>query len=156
MAGYVIDLAEADAFLFDLDGVLTSLFDAQVDGLGRERLDLPGKPAPDAFVEAARRLRAALIESGADVARPFGPTAATMAVAVLLRRAEDLGHPLHHPRHVGHHHPRAHRSRAHRAGTHPGAPTGPRRLRRRLRLRIRDGCHAYYRGSQDRECVSHG
>ncbi len=35
---------------------LTSLFDAQVDGVERERLSLPGKPAPDTFLEAARRL----------------------------------------------------------------------------------------------------
>jgi beta-phosphoglucomutase family hydrolase len=35
---------------------LTSLFDARVDGVERERLGLPGKPAPDTFLEAARRL----------------------------------------------------------------------------------------------------
>lgn len=35
---------------------LTGLFDAQVDGLEVARLGLRGKPAPDAFVEAARRL----------------------------------------------------------------------------------------------------
>lgn len=35
---------------------LTSLFDARVDGHEIDRLRLPGKPAPDAFLEAARRL----------------------------------------------------------------------------------------------------
>ncbi len=43
------------------------LFDAQVDGIEAERLDLDGKPDPDTFLEAARRLgvepeRAAVIE----------------------------------------------------------------------------------------------
>ncbi|MGV8074159.1 MAG: trehalose-phosphatase [Syntrophobacteraceae bacterium] len=33
------------------------LFDVIVDGVDAERLDLPGKPAPDLFLEAARRLR---------------------------------------------------------------------------------------------------
>lgn len=32
------------------------LFDARVDGIEAERLRLPGKPAPDTFLEAARRL----------------------------------------------------------------------------------------------------
>ncbi len=35
---------------------LTGLFDAQVDGVTLEQLGLPGKPAPDMFLEAARRL----------------------------------------------------------------------------------------------------
>lgn len=35
---------------------LTDCFDVRVDGLESERLRLPGKPAPDAFLEAARRL----------------------------------------------------------------------------------------------------
>ncbi len=35
---------------------LTDLFDDRVDGLVAEELGLPGKPAPDTFVEAARRL----------------------------------------------------------------------------------------------------
>jgi trehalose 6-phosphate phosphatase len=35
---------------------LTSLFDVRVDGHDIDRLGLPGKPAPDAFLEAARRL----------------------------------------------------------------------------------------------------
>jgi beta-phosphoglucomutase family hydrolase len=35
---------------------IAALFDARVDGLDLARLELPGKPAPDAFLEAARRL----------------------------------------------------------------------------------------------------
>jgi trehalose-phosphatase len=46
---------------------LADLFDARVDGIDLERLDLDGKPAPDLFLEAARRLdvvpgRAAVFE----------------------------------------------------------------------------------------------
>lgn len=37
---------------------LTALFDARVDGLELQRLRLAGKPAPDMFLEAARRLGA--------------------------------------------------------------------------------------------------
>lgn len=37
-------------------GGLTALFDARVDGIDLERLRLSGKPAPDMFLEAARRL----------------------------------------------------------------------------------------------------
>lgn len=36
---------------------LLDLFDARVDGVESERLGLPGKPAPDIFLEAARRLQ---------------------------------------------------------------------------------------------------
>ena len=36
-------------------GIL-DLFDTRVDGVEAERLHLPGKPAPDTFLEAARRL----------------------------------------------------------------------------------------------------
>jgi beta-phosphoglucomutase family hydrolase len=39
-------------------GIL-DLFDARVDGTEAERLRLPGKPAPDTFLEAARRLHVA-------------------------------------------------------------------------------------------------
>lgn len=40
-----------------LDAVgLTALFDVRVDGHEIDRLQLPGKPAPDGFLEAARRL----------------------------------------------------------------------------------------------------
>ena len=35
---------------------LTNLFDVQVDGLEIQRCSLRGKPAPDTFLEAARRL----------------------------------------------------------------------------------------------------
>jgi HAD superfamily hydrolase (TIGR01509 family) len=38
---------------------LSSLFDVRVDGLDIQRLGLPGKPAPDMFLVAAQRLRAA-------------------------------------------------------------------------------------------------
>ena len=46
---------------------LTQLFDAQVDGIDAARLNLPGKPDPATFLEAARRLnvlpaRAAVVE----------------------------------------------------------------------------------------------
>jgi trehalose 6-phosphate phosphatase len=37
---------------------LSDLFDARVDGIEAERLGLSGKPEPDTFLEAARRLRA--------------------------------------------------------------------------------------------------
>ena len=36
---------------------IAQLFDARVDGMDITRLDLNGKPAPDAFLEAARRLK---------------------------------------------------------------------------------------------------
>jgi alpha,alpha-trehalase len=35
---------------------LTTLFDVRVDGVDLDRFGLPGKPAPDMFLEAARRL----------------------------------------------------------------------------------------------------
>ena len=37
-------------------GRLTAFFDAQVDGIDLDRLGLSGKPSPDMFLEAARRL----------------------------------------------------------------------------------------------------
>lgn len=37
-------------------GRLTALFDVRVDGVDLDRLGLSGKPAPDMFLEAARRL----------------------------------------------------------------------------------------------------
>lgn len=37
---------------------IEGLFSVRVDGIELERLDLPGKPAPDVFLEAARRLNA--------------------------------------------------------------------------------------------------
>jgi alpha,alpha-trehalose phosphorylase len=41
------------------DAGITNLFDTRVDGDTALVLHLPGKPAPDAFLEAARRLRVA-------------------------------------------------------------------------------------------------
>ncbi len=46
---------------------IADLFDLRVDGVVAERLELPGKPAPDTFLEAARELgvepeRAAVVE----------------------------------------------------------------------------------------------
>ena len=46
---------------------IAALFDARVDGMDIERLGLPGKPAPDMFLEASRRLavepgRAVIVE----------------------------------------------------------------------------------------------
>lgn len=43
------------ALVLDVSG-LSDLFDARVDGITRSELDLPGKPAPDTYLEAARRL----------------------------------------------------------------------------------------------------
>jgi alpha,alpha-trehalose phosphorylase len=37
---------------------LSDLFEAQIDGLVRDELDLAGKPAPDTFLEGARRIGA--------------------------------------------------------------------------------------------------
>jgi beta-phosphoglucomutase family hydrolase len=59
---------------------LTALFGASVDGIDIDRLGLAGKPAPDMFLEAARRLdvrpaRAAVFEdatSGVEAARAGG------------------------------------------------------------------------------------
>ena len=44
-------------------GCLTALFDARVDGVDIDRLGLSGKPAPDMFLEAARRLSVAPIRA---------------------------------------------------------------------------------------------
>jgi beta-phosphoglucomutase-like phosphatase (HAD superfamily) len=56
-----------DAILFDLD----VLFDLTVDGRDVARLGLSGKPSPDGFLEAARRLDVApplaLRAAGADL-----------------------------------------------------------------------------------------
>lgn len=59
---------------------MDGLFDAQVDGVVAADLDLPGKPAPDTFLEAARRLgvrpeRAVVVEdaiSGVQAGRAGG------------------------------------------------------------------------------------
>jgi alpha,alpha-trehalase len=58
----------------------TGLFDAQVDGLVAQELRLPGKPAPDVFLEAARRIgvepsRAVVVEdalAGVEAGRAGG------------------------------------------------------------------------------------
>ena len=71
---------------------LTTLFDARVDGIDLDRLSLPGKPAPDMFLEAARRLgvlpaRAAVFEDatvGIVAARAGG-----------FRLAIGIGHGVH-------------------------------------------------------------
>jgi beta-phosphoglucomutase family hydrolase len=44
-------------------GRLTALFDTRVDGIDIDRLDLSGKPAPDMFLEAARRLNVSPIRA---------------------------------------------------------------------------------------------
>lgn len=59
---------------------LTDLFGAQVDGIVRADLELPGKPAPDTYLEAARRLevpaeRAVVVEdtvAGVEAGRAGG------------------------------------------------------------------------------------
>jgi alpha,alpha-trehalase len=38
---------------------LTHLFDTRIDGVDAAQLEIPGKPAPDVFLEAARRLKVA-------------------------------------------------------------------------------------------------
>jgi beta-phosphoglucomutase family hydrolase len=88
---------------------LTALFDAQVNGMDIDRLGLAGKPAPDMFLEAARRLdasptRTAVFEdatAGVEAARSgnfglvIGVGAAAYAVELLERGADaivaDLG-----------------------------------------------------------------
>ena len=52
---------------YSMPSGISQLFDVRVDGKDITRLDLKGKPAPDAFLEAARRLgvdpsRAAVVE----------------------------------------------------------------------------------------------
>jgi trehalose 6-phosphate phosphatase len=51
----VVSSSKNCAAILETAGIL-HLFDAQVDGREAERLRLPGKPAPDTFLEAARRL----------------------------------------------------------------------------------------------------
>lgn len=55
---------------------ISGLFDARVDGVERERLKLTGKPAPDIFLEASRRL-------GCDPQRCVGFEDATSGVQAL-------------------------------------------------------------------------
>lgn len=52
----VVSSSRNCAAILERAGIL-DLFDARVDGKEAERLRLPGKPAPDTFLEAARRLR---------------------------------------------------------------------------------------------------
>ncbi|MGH7795765.1 MAG: HAD family hydrolase [Candidatus Binatia bacterium] len=57
---------------------ISQLFDARVDGIDITRLNLNGKPAPDAFLEASQRVnaepaRAVVVEDA--IAAPFDPTA---------------------------------------------------------------------------------
>jgi trehalose 6-phosphate phosphatase len=51
----VVSSSKNCAVILAAAGIL-DLFDARVDGAEAERLGLPGKPAPDTFLEAARRL----------------------------------------------------------------------------------------------------
>ncbi|MEJ2051859.1 MAG: beta-phosphoglucomutase family hydrolase, partial [Calditrichota bacterium] len=51
----VISSSKNCALVLDQAG-LTDLFDERVDGVISEELDIPGKPAPDIFLEAASRL----------------------------------------------------------------------------------------------------
>jgi alpha,alpha-trehalase len=51
----VVSSSKNAAAILKAAGIL-DLFDARVDGVEAERLHLPGKPAPDTFLEAARRL----------------------------------------------------------------------------------------------------
>jgi kojibiose phosphorylase len=52
----VVSSSKNCAPILERAGIL-GLFDARIDGVEAERLQLPGKPAPDTFLEAARRLR---------------------------------------------------------------------------------------------------
>jgi alpha,alpha-trehalase len=78
---------------------LTALFDARVDGVDLDRLVLPGKPAPDIFLEAARRLnvvppRAAVFEdaaAGVEAARA-GDFGLVIGIGSTARAPELLDH----------------------------------------------------------------
>ncbi|MGZ5739220.1 MAG: beta-phosphoglucomutase family hydrolase [Burkholderiales bacterium] len=78
---------------------LTALFDARVDGVDLDRLVLPGKPAPDIFLEAARRLnvvppRAAVFEdaaAGVEAARA-GDSGLVIGIGSTARAPELLEH----------------------------------------------------------------
>ncbi len=78
---------------------LTALFDARVDGIDLDRLGLKGKPAPDMFLEAARRLnvspaRAAVFEDAAAgvAAARAGSFGLVIGVAPAARMADLLKH----------------------------------------------------------------
>jgi trehalose 6-phosphate phosphatase len=51
----IVSSSQHCAAVLDAAG-LTQLFDVRVDGIDLRRLGLAGKPAPDLFLEAARRL----------------------------------------------------------------------------------------------------
>jgi trehalose 6-phosphate phosphatase len=78
---------------------LTTLFDARVDGVDLDRLGLAGKPAPDMFLEAARRLnsspqRTAVFEdatAGVEAARA-GSFGLVIGVAPAMRAPDLLKH----------------------------------------------------------------
>ena len=53
----VVSSSDNCAAVLEAAGI-AQLFDARVDGTDITRLDLKGKPAPDAFLEAARRVGA--------------------------------------------------------------------------------------------------
>ena len=52
----IVSSSQNCAAVLDAAG-LTQLFDVRVDGIDLRRLGLAGKPAPDMFLEAARRLK---------------------------------------------------------------------------------------------------
>jgi beta-phosphoglucomutase family hydrolase len=75
----VVSSSSNCAAVLEASGI-AQLFDARVDGVDLIRLKLPGKPAPDAFLEAARRLgveppRAVVVEdavAGVEAGRAGG------------------------------------------------------------------------------------
>jgi trehalose 6-phosphate phosphatase len=75
----IISSSKSCAMILD-SAHLSDLFDAKVDGVDSENLGIPGKPAPDIFLEAARQLqvkpgRAVVIEdavSGVQAGRSGG------------------------------------------------------------------------------------
>ncbi len=52
----IISSSRSCAMILDAAG-LSELFDVRVDGVASEKLGIPGKPAPDIFLEAANQLR---------------------------------------------------------------------------------------------------
>ncbi len=62
LATAIISASKNCAAVLDAAGV-SGLFDARVDGLVARELDLPGKPDPAVFVEAARRVEAPIERS---------------------------------------------------------------------------------------------
>jgi beta-phosphoglucomutase family hydrolase len=62
LARAVVSSSANTRLVLDVTG-MAPLFDVVVDGVEARRLDLPGKPAPDTFLEAARRLGVAPAEA---------------------------------------------------------------------------------------------